>query len=49
MHRSAIDGDEKYFPDHVQSFIVVSKRKNERGWGEGYKRFVKKSVLRYFI
>lgn len=47
MHGSAIDGNEKYFPDHVQSFIVVGKRKNERG--KGYQRFVKKSVLRYFI
>lgn len=49
VHRSAIDGDEKYFPDHVQSFIVVGKRKNERGGEKGTNGFVKKSVLWYFI
>jgi len=47
VHRSMISEDEKYFPDHVQSFIVGGKWRNE--WvGKRYKRFVKRDIFWYF-
>jgi len=53
VYRSTISEDEKYFLDHVQSFIVGGKWRNE--WEKGemvgkrYKRFVKRDILWYFI